>query len=68
VLSLNALRGHERESVYTAQPIAGGDGRLPLATGLWIATSSQRPRGPLLEQAVALLAELLTERLASHAG
>jgi hypothetical protein len=30
-----------------------------LATQLAIATSSQRPRGPLLEQGVALMHELL---------
>jgi LysR family nitrogen assimilation transcriptional regulator len=68
VLSLNALRGHERESAYTAQPIVGADGKVPLVTGLWIATSSQRPRGPLLDQAVSLLAELLTLRLADATG
>ena len=35
----------------------------PLAATLWIATSAQRPRGPLLEQAVPLLAQQLHERL-----
>ena len=72
VLSLNAVRGSGREPDFTARPVllgtgpgtATGPGRL-LATTLYIATSAQRPRGPLLEQAVALLARMLNERLAA---
>jgi len=69
VLSLNAVRGSGREPAFTARPVllgpgtGSGPGRL-LATTLYIATSAQRPRGPLLEQAVALLAQMLKERLA----
>ena len=68
VLSLNAVRGSGREPDFTARPVllgtgaGAGPGRL-LATTLYIATSAQRPRGPLLEQAVALLARMLNERL-----
>ena len=64
VLSLNAVRASAREDAFRARPITLAPGRAPLATGLWIATSAQRPRGPLLEQAVPLLAGLLATRLA----
>ena len=64
VLSLNAVRGSGREPAFTARPVVLGRGRM-LATTLYIATSAQRPRGPLLEQAVALLAQMLSERLAA---
>jgi len=64
VLSLNAIRGGEREAAFVARPILLGAGRPALATSLWIATSSQRPRGPLLDQAVPLVAALLAQRLA----
>ena len=37
-------------------------GGQPLATQLAIATSAQRPRGPLVEQATALVHELLLAR------
>ena len=63
VLSLNAVRGSEREAACTARPIVAASGRAPLTTTLWIATSAQRPRGPLLEQSVALVAELLKAQL-----
>ena len=56
VLALNALRG--RESAFVAQPILATKDQA-LAAKLWIATSAQRPRGPLIEQGPALLAELL---------
>lgn len=64
VLSLNALRGAERETAYSARPIVSTKGRKPLTATLWVATSAQRPRGPLLEQALPLLCSLLAERLA----
>jgi len=35
----------------------------PLATTLYLATSAQRPRGPLLEQAAVLLAAELQRAL-----
>ena len=62
VLALSAVRGSAREADFTARPIRLATGQ-PLVTTLYIATSAQRPRGPLLEQAGALLAQLLTERL-----
>jgi len=34
-------------------------GRPRLTTKLWIATSAQRPRGPLLERSTNLVRELL---------
>ena len=36
---------------------------MPLTASLWLATSAQRPRGPLLEQAMPLLCSLLVTRL-----
>jgi len=55
VLALNAIRATGHEENFYVRPI----GRPPLLTTLWIATSSQRPRGPLMEQATALVKELL---------
>jgi LysR family nitrogen assimilation transcriptional regulator len=63
VLSLNAVRASGREAAFTVQPVALG-GREQLATSLWLATSAQRPRGPLLDQASTLLVELLHHTLA----
>jgi len=61
VLSLNALRG--REEAFVARPIHLAKGQPALATKLWTATSTQRPSGPLLDQAVVLVRELLLELL-----
>jgi len=66
VLSLNAVRASGREAAFTVQPVALG-GRQHLATSLWLATSAQRPRGPLLDQASTLLVELLHRTLAARA-
>ena len=63
VLSLGAVHGSGREADFRARPIRRDNGQ-PLATTLYIATSAQRPRGALLEQAVALLASLLIDRQA----
>ena len=63
VLAINAIRGSGREEFFRARPIAVARGAPPLAATLWIATSAQRPRGPLLEQAVPLLAQQLHECL-----
>lgn len=63
VLGLNAVRGSGREEAFRARPIVQARGQPPLAATLWIATSAQRPRGPLLEQAVPLLAQQLQEQL-----
>jgi LysR family transcriptional regulator, nitrogen assimilation regulatory protein len=57
VLTLNALAG--RHQALLARPIRVAAGQPALATTLWIATSAQRPRGPLLEQGTALLREKL---------
>ncbi len=62
VLSLNAVYATGRTADYRVQPINQGGGR-QLAASLWLATSAQRPRGPLLEQAGAMLVELLRQRL-----
>jgi LysR family nitrogen assimilation transcriptional regulator len=55
VLTLNAIRSTGNVDEYYVRPI----GKPRLITTLWIATSSQRPRGPLIEQSTALLKELL---------
>lgn len=60
VLTLNGIRGSGREAELRWRPI----GPPALSTTLWIATSAQRPRGPLLDQAVALLAQTLRSALA----
>jgi LysR family nitrogen assimilation transcriptional regulator len=68
VLSLNAICGSEHEAALCARPIqadTAAAGGVPLVTSLWIATSALRPRGPLLDQAVALLADLLRSRLSA---
>jgi len=64
VLSLNAVKGSGNEAALQARPVrlAGGQA---LKTTLYIATSAQRPRGPLLDQALALLAAQLTQLLAT---
>lgn len=67
VLSRSALLASGHEADFAARPIVLGPRRTPLATTLWIATSAHRPRGPLLEQTVALLAELLRRDLAPPA-
>ncbi|MDE2399346.1 MAG: LysR family transcriptional regulator [Burkholderiales bacterium] len=61
VLALNALRG--REAAFVARPILLAKEGPYLATKLWIATSAQRPRGPLVEQGSALLVEMLNRLL-----
>ncbi len=55
VLALNALKSSGNEAAFCARPIV----RPPLKTTLWIATSAQRARGPLLERSTGLLRELL---------
>ena len=57
VLALNAIKGSGNEAAVRARPI----GRPTLCTTLWIATSAQRPRGPLIERASELVRELLLE-------
>ena len=62
VLSLNAVYATGRTEAFRVQPISLG-GRQQLAASLWLATSAQRPRGPLLEQASEMLKGLLCSRL-----
>jgi LysR family nitrogen assimilation transcriptional regulator len=63
VLSLNAVQGSGSEAALQARPVRLADGQA-LKTTLYIATSAQRPRGPLLDQALALLAAQLQALLA----
>jgi LysR family nitrogen assimilation transcriptional regulator len=55
VLALGAIQSSGNAAAFRARPI----GPPRLKTTLWIATSAQRPRGPLLDQTSALLRELL---------
>ncbi|MFM7505509.1 MAG: LysR family transcriptional regulator [Rubrivivax sp.] len=57
VLAAGALADHPARGALQARPIRLGPKR-PLTTSLSLATSAQRPRGPLLEQASALLVQL----------
>ncbi|MDH4053062.1 MAG: LysR substrate-binding domain-containing protein [Rubrivivax sp.] len=61
VLTLNGVRSHGHEDVFTVRPIAPAKGPRRLVTTQWIATSAQRPRGPLVDQATALLRELMLQ-------
>lgn len=55
VLALNAVEASGHAAALRARPI----GPPRLKTTLWIATSAQRPRGPLLERTGELLREML---------
>jgi LysR family nitrogen assimilation transcriptional regulator len=67
VLTLTGVRSHVPEDAFHVRPIQPGKGP-PLVTTQWIATSAQRPRGPLIEQSTDLLRELmLAHELASGA-
>ena len=55
VLPINALRDHRHRAALMARPIRDADSRSHLQARLWLATSSQRPRGPLLDQGLALV-------------
>jgi LysR family nitrogen assimilation transcriptional regulator len=55
LLSLTALIG--RQPVHQARPVVLNGRRRPLTAQVSLATSAQRPRGVLLEQAAALLRE-----------
>lgn len=63
VLSLQAVRGHADAGELLARPVKTAAGEA-LATTLYLATSAQRPRGPLLDQALVLLAAELRRALA----
>jgi LysR family transcriptional regulator, nitrogen assimilation regulatory protein len=63
VLPLHAVRGHADPRALLAWPVRLAKGA-PLATTLYLATSAQRPRGPLLDQALVLLRAELQRTLA----
>ncbi len=67
VLSLNAVYATGRAAAYRVQPIQLAVGQ-HLAASLWIATSAQRPRGLLLDQASQMLLELLRQNLLADPG
>ena len=58
VLTLNGVRSHGPEDAFHVRPIQPERGPM-LVTTQWIATSAQRPRGPLIEQSTELLRELM---------
>jgi LysR family nitrogen assimilation transcriptional regulator len=55
VLSLNAVQSSGQAQAFSVRPIH----RPKMTTTLWIATSAQRHRGPLIDQSTALVKELL---------
>lgn len=57
VLAENAIRTSGQPDAFQLQPI----GPPPLVATLWMATSAQRPRGPLIEQGTALVKSLLQQ-------
>ena len=57
VLAENAIRTSGQPEAFQLRPI----GPPPLVATLWMATSAQRPRGPLIEQGTALVGELLRQ-------
>lgn len=54
LLTENAIRGSGQPEAFTLRPL-----KPPLVATLWLATSAQRPRGPLLERGAAIVQELL---------
>ncbi|MGN6319637.1 LysR family transcriptional regulator [Trinickia sp.] len=63
VLSLKAVRSSGYAQEFNVRPIS----QPSLDTTLWVATSAQRPRGPLLTQTLPLLKELLLEHWTTDA-
>ena len=57
VLAENAIRTSGQPEAFQLRPI----GPPPLVATLWMATSAQRPRGPLIEQGTALVGNLLRQ-------
>lgn len=55
VLPLNAIRSSADEQHFLARPIV----KPRLSSSLWLATSAQRPRGPLLQRSIELTRELV---------
>jgi LysR family nitrogen assimilation transcriptional regulator len=64
VLAENAIRTSGQPGAFQLRPI----GPPRLVATLWMATSAQRPRGPLIEQGVALVRGLLQELWIGSAG
>ncbi len=60
VLTLNAIRRSGNEGRFQVRPI----GKPRLVATLRLATSAQRPAGPLMEQAIALVKELVAQHWA----
>ncbi len=60
VLSLNAIESSANAHALQVRPIT----RPQLTARLWIATSAQRPRGPLIDEATRLLKELVVKECA----
>jgi LysR family nitrogen assimilation transcriptional regulator len=58
VLAEAAVRTSASPEAFQLRPI----GPPPLVATLWMATSAQRPRGPLIEQGTALVRELLLQQ------
>lgn len=56
LLTENAIRGSGQPEAFALQPLAP-----PLVATLWLATSAQRPRGPLLERGLAIVKTLLAQ-------
>lgn len=56
LLAENAIRGSGRPEAFQLRPIDP-----PLVATLWMATSAQRPRGPLIERGTAIVQDLLRE-------
>jgi LysR family nitrogen assimilation transcriptional regulator len=57
VLTLNAIRRSGNQNRFQVRPI----GQPRLAATLRLATSAQRPGGALMEQAIALVKQLVAE-------
>ena len=60
VLSLNAIESSGNADALQVRPIT----QPRLAATLWIATSAQRPRGPLIDEATRLVKELVVRQWA----
>jgi LysR family transcriptional regulator, nitrogen assimilation regulatory protein len=61
VLTLNGVRSHGPEAAFHVRPIQPDRGPARLVTTQWIASSAQRPRGPLVLQSTSLLRELMLQ-------
>jgi LysR family transcriptional regulator, nitrogen assimilation regulatory protein len=62
LLSLNAVTSSGAQAALSVRPVHVGKNR-DFSASLWLATSAQRPRGPLLDQACGMLLGLLRATL-----